>query len=310
MIKKILINLALVFVAVFLIDFTLGKVPRYYYFKETAGQHFCTTYSMEKTRADVLVFGSSRANHHYVPGVFEDSLKMSFYNTGRDGTGIFYHLAILKAILKRYTPKMIVLDYTGGFEKETASYDRLSVLLPYYKTHPEIRSIIRLKGPFERFKLLSEIYPFNSQILTIAKGNSNSGRNHDFDLKGYIPLFNEWTGKIEKDKIQPDLPLDSNKVNALHEFIRMAKKAGINIFVVSSPVFMICNGRQEFDVCKKICSIEGVPYWNYYKDTLFLKNGRLFQDVGHLNQKGAVIFSKLIVQKIGEELKKENNSKK
>ena len=47
---------------------------------------------MELTKADLLVFGSSRANHHYVPEVFEDSLKLTFYNTGKDGSGIFITL--------------------------------------------------------------------------------------------------------------------------------------------------------------------------------------------------------------------------
>ena len=111
MIKKVILNIALVLSVVFILDFTIGKTLRYYYFKESSGTHFRTTYAIEKTNADILIFGSSRANHHYVPAIFEDSLKMKFYNTGRDGNGIFFQLAVLKSILKRYTPKIIIFDY-------------------------------------------------------------------------------------------------------------------------------------------------------------------------------------------------------
>ena len=37
---------------------------------------------------DVLIMGSSRAHHHYVPEIISDSLGLSCYNTGKDGNGI------------------------------------------------------------------------------------------------------------------------------------------------------------------------------------------------------------------------------
>ena len=188
-VKKIILNIVIVGVLVFVIDFSIGRTLRYFYFKETSGLHFRTTYAMEKTEADILVFGASRANHHYIPEVFKDSLEMSFYNTGRDGNGIFFQTALLKSVLKRYSPKVIILDYAGGFEKGGEDYDRMSPLLPYYRTHEEIRSIVELKSPFERIKLLSEIYPFNSQILTIAIGNLEINKKRKPDNEGYVPLY-------------------------------------------------------------------------------------------------------------------------
>jgi hypothetical protein len=143
------VNLVLLFLIVFLFDWAGGAILRYFYFSQTSGLGYRTTYSIDSTRANILVFGSSRANHHYVPEVFEDSLKMSFYNTGRDGNFLFYNYAIFKAILKRYTPKILIMDINPDeLYYNPDSYDRLSSLLPYYKDHPEIRDIIELRGPY------------------------------------------------------------------------------------------------------------------------------------------------------------------
>ena len=31
---------------------------------------------------DVVIFGTSRANHHYIPSILSDTLQMSVYNAG------------------------------------------------------------------------------------------------------------------------------------------------------------------------------------------------------------------------------------
>ena len=308
--KKIIFNIAIVIAVVFVFDFGIGKALRYFYFKETAGLHFRTTYSMETTDADILVFGSSRANHHYVPEVFENSLKMSFYNTGRDANGIFFQTAVLISVLKRYTPKVIILDYAGGFKKGDDAYDKLSSLLPYYRTHKEIRNIIELKSKFERIKLISEIYPFNSQILTIAIGNLEINKKRRPDDKGYVPLYKEWNTKIDSIETfkgysrDSDNLIDSNKLIAFRTFVNIAKKSGANVFVVYSPVFRKFNKSEEIDICNDVCFYENVTFLDFSKDTLFLNNNHLFQDVGHLNHNGALIFSKLIVDKIKQSINK------
>jgi hypothetical protein len=302
-IKKIIFNIAIVTVVVFILDFAIGKTLRFFYFKETSGLHFRTTYSMEATKADMLVFGSSRANHHYVPEIFEDSLKISFYNTGGDGNGIFFQTALLKSVLKRYAPKVIIFDYFGGFEKEENDYYRLSFLLPYFRTHKEIRSIVEIKSPYERIKLISEIYPFNSQIFTILIGNLKINTQRKSDNKGYVALYKEWQAKIVSVETSTTFTVDSNKLSAFREFLSLAKRSGAKVIVIYSPIFLRSNKIQEIDICQDVCSDENIPFWDYSKDTLFLNNNHLFQDILHLNNNGAIIFSKLIV----DEIKRDTN---
>lgn len=302
-IKKIVLNIVIVVVVVSVIDFTAGRILRHYFFKEMSGLHFRTTYSMDSTRANILVFGSSRANHHYVPEIFEDSLKMSFYNTGRDGNGVFFQTALLKSVLKRYSPKIIVFDYAGGFEKGGVAYDRMSSLLPYYRSHKEIRNIVELKSPYERIKLISEIYPFNSQILTIAIGNMEINKERRHDDKGYVALYKKWQYKIESMDTFSTYEVDSNKLFVFREFLHLAKKSGAKVYVICSPIFLKFSKSQEIDICNDVCSHENVTFWNYSKDSLFQNHNNLFKDVQHLNHDGAVKFSKLVCDKIKQDIK-------
>ncbi|HEY1870110.1 MAG TPA: hypothetical protein VGG71_03575, partial [Chitinophagaceae bacterium] len=98
-------------VTVFLLDLIIGSVLKKFYFQQESGLDYRSTYSIEKTTADVLIFGSSTANHDYIPEIFGKVLGIPSYNVGRDGTSVFYDYSILKMILKRYSPKIIILDF-------------------------------------------------------------------------------------------------------------------------------------------------------------------------------------------------------
>lgn len=262
---------------------------------------------MEKTNADLLIFGASRACHGYITSIFEDSLKMTSYNVGRDGLNIFYQLAMLKSILKRHTPKIIILDNIGNFEKYQLSYDRLSALLPYYRTHEEIRDIVRLKSRFERIKLLSEIYPFNSLLGKIILGNTVVSKKNDVDNKGYVPYYSKWTGRLESlDKFHFGA-LDSAKINAFHEFLNLSKSAGAEVFVFYSPIHIKIKNDKDDEICKVLCDDNHVPYFNYSNDTAFLNYSYLFKDNSHLNHDGAVVFSQLVARKVKNVLKSRNH---
>ena len=298
MIKKLIFNTVLVALVVFILDFVIGRTLRHFYFKEIAGIHYRSTYSMEQAEADILIFGASRANRHYATKVFEDSLKMTYYNTGRDANGIFYQTAVLKSVLKRYSPKIIILDYSGDFTTKRREYDNLSSLLPYYRTHKELRPEIELRSPYERIKLLSESYPFNSQILTIVMGNLEADKKRNPDDKGYMPLQTTFPPQMMVFTSEKSYAIDSNKVKSFREFIVKAKESGAGVYVIYSPLFWKVARNQDAEICEKICADEKVPFWDFSRDTFFLSRQDLFYDNTHLNEGGAKLFSGLIANKI------------
>lgn len=297
MVKKVILNIAIVVLVVFILDFAIGKTMRYFYFKESSGLNYRTTFSMDSTKAQILIFGSSRANHSYVPDIFEDSLKKTFYNTGRDGNGIFYQQALVKTILKRYTPEIIIFEFAGTFAEGRNEYDQMSSLLPYYCNHPEIRKIIELRSPFEKIKMLSQIYPFNSQALTITIGNLEINKKRASDSKGYIALYNVWPYNLDSIPDKCVQEIDTNKVIAFTETITTPKNAGAEVYVVYSPVFQKYNRNYDLEICKKICAEQHIPFFDLSKEIAFY-NKMWFQDILHLNNTGATEFSKVVVSKI------------
>ena len=296
---KFIVKLLLIVLIILVLDFTIGKTLRYFYYKEQFGRQYRATFAIDKCKANVLIFGSSRAYHHYVPSIIEDSLKETCYNTGSPGQFLFYNYATLKAVLKRYTPKLIILDVSAsclGIEK--SSYERLSFLLPYYKDHPEMRSIIELKSPYEKYKLISSIYPFNSNLLMIAGGNTKYFKAKSVDFNGYKPLSRVMNKSIETIEEKP-YALDSTKVKILNLFIKDCQDLKVKLYLAYSPAY-INYTKIDFSIitAKQIALKSNVHFFDFSNDTTFTKHPELFDDFDHLNEKGSQLFTKIIISKI------------
>lgn len=274
-------------------DFITGGILKYLYNRQTSGWDHGTRYSAEETNADVLIFGASRAQQQYIPTYIEDSLKLSCYNVGRDGTPFFYHYAILQSVLKRYTPKMIILDCEYAALKKTAtSYERLSSLLPLYNDHPEIRPILQLRGPFEKYKFISHIYPYNSMIFKIAVGNLESNKIKNADIKGYVAMKGSLHEPLKTIDHTEKYELDSIKVNMLRSFIEVCEQRKIALYFVCPPYYLNTIGTDySFALTKEIAAEKNISFIDYSKDTFFLKRPELFDDTVHVNFNGAKIFS-------------------
>ena len=298
------IKLILFLFIVFILDFTIGGVLRHYYFTQVSGRQYRATYAIDKTTDEVVVFGSSRAYHHYVPSIIEDSLHKTCYNTGSPGQFLLYNYATLLAILKRYSPKLIILDVSANdFSMNQESYDRLSFLLPYYKDHAEIRPIVDLKSSLEKYKLLSSIYAFNSSFLMIAGGNSSYFKKKSVDLKGYKPLDNIWTQSLETRDFGP-YQLDSVKVATFKSFIKDCQHAGTQLFVVCSPSYIKYLQRDNsISLIEQIAKEYNTPFMDFTNDSTFINHKYLFDDPGHLNAKGAQLFTSILMNKFNDSMK-------
>lgn len=310
-IRKFVLKFLLLLCMVIIADQLTGRILNKFYFSQVAGANYRTTYAMDSTNAEVLIFGSSRANHHYVPEIFEKGLNMSCYNTGMDGNFFLYNYAVFKAILSRYVPKILILDINPGeFYYDPNSYERLSSLLPYYSKHPEIRRIVNLRSPYEKIKLLSAVYPFNSLLTTIGVGNLEANRTRKNDQKGYIPL----SGQISKADVQsfkemknemigsknPNLfpSVDSNKVKALDSISQLCLTNGINFFICISPIFTNTNGDKINASISDLFSKKSFRYFDFSNASDFILHPELFRDIDHLNNDGAIKYSAQVLDSI------------
>jgi len=292
---RFILNFFILVLILVFIDRVAGRITKHYYYKQVAGANYRTTYAMDSTTADILVFGSSRANHHYVPEVFEDSLKMSFYNTGRDGNFLLFNYAVFQSVLKRYNPKIIILDINPEnlyYNKD--DYDRLSSLLPYYNDHPEIQSIVKMRGPYEKYKLLSAIYPFNSSLLTIVIGNLEYNKIRKGDNKGYVPSYNQMKDTIVTTVPKPNSILDTTALAALASIANTCKANHIRLLLIHSPWYVHADKIESSKILNQLASKYGAEFLDFSNDSLFMKNPSWFKDKNHLNNTGATKFSAIL----------------
>ena len=307
--QKILLKLFFFLTTLVLLDFIIGSLLNYFYFKQKSGFLYRTTYAIEKTTEDVIIFGSSTATHDYYPDIFKERLRLSYYNVGRDGNTILYDYAVLKCMLKRYTPKIVILDFDiNEFKKTQEAYDRMTPLLPYYKTHPEIRPIVDLKSPYEKYKLLSKIYPYNSLIVSIFGGNveyfnieyfNKRQRKRDMNSDGYFPLTSIWRQPKRNDSAFINYQLDGNKIKLYTHFLEDCVSSKTELYVVCSPVFINQNYvSPSITLGKEIAKRYAVNFLDYSKDSTILNAPKLFADMVHLNNEGAKLFSNKLIDKI------------
>lgn len=304
--KKLIINkLLILVVAMFVLDRAAGAVLKHFFFIKKNGFDARANYVMNRSTSDVLIFGSSRASQHYNSNLLADSLQLSVFNAGRDLSYIYYHHALLEGVLQRYRPKLIVLD-TRPNEFKTMpggeNLDRLNVLLPYYDSHPEIRETCLLRSKFERYKLLSKMYPYNSLILSeVVELLPIERFKKDDSQNGYIAKSGEWKGA--KENYTVDDAVDPVAAAYFKKFVDACKKRDIKIVIAYSPLYQTIDSKKNRNIAfvTKVARENNIPLINYLEDPEF-NNPKYFVDGLHLNRAGSNLYSNKIVSKVREVL--------
>lgn len=258
-----------------------------------------TEYAMDKVNSEVLIIGASTANHHYVTFMLRDSLGMDVHNCGKDGSGFLYQCCVIDGILRRTAPKMIIWDMEPDdlSDPSTKQLDRLSAFNPYYDTNDYCRELIDSKGKWEKYKMLSGVYRYNSRLLAYMY---KSIMPYAYPEDGYLPLPSE--GYVYPSLIDEKIEkqFDTGQEEYLRDIIQKCKKKEIRLVVSLSPRLRRSNYR-ETEVFNRLCELldkEHVVCLDYYNDKFFLDNSTLFKDNAHLNDRGARLFTALFSEKI------------
>lgn len=294
--KSFAFKLLIFVITVIVADNVLGRLLKHSYFRQKQGYDYLTTLSIKKTTDPVLIFGSSRAVNIINPLVLEEKLKLPGFNAGRVGQSIFYHYGVLKSVLRRYKPELVILSFdAGNFEKDQEDYDRIASLLPYYEFEPQIEPIIELKGPFEKLKTVSKIYPYNSMVLPILSSNLKANNSKYDNIKGYIPLKRNAKGPLHTMDFTRTAGIDQNKVKIYKLFIKECIDAGIKLHIVCPPYLINAIGTDaSIETAKNIAKEFGINFLDHSRDIFYSQQPDLFADFRHLNEKGSKKFTEQI----------------
>ena len=297
--KKYLIKIVAFFAIVAVVDFAFGKVCDYLRDHTKGGFSGNVHYICEECNEDIIMMGSSRMKHHYVPQVFEDSLGLTCYNAGIDGNGIIMSYGFLEMILQRYTPKMIIYDVSrfDMYKDDNTKY--LGNLRAYYDKQgiPEIFNNVNAS---ERWKMLSGLYRYNSDLLGLLSDNLRPMQSFE---KGYWPIDKKMNyDPINKQKGKT-MEVDDLKVLYLRKFISLACEYDIPVAFVASPTYFGNELQHTYDPIIKICKEENVVFIDVNYDDAICSSKEYWADATHLNDEGAHLFSKKIQSKLSTILK-------
>lgn len=295
-IKVFLFRLFVLTLVLVILDQALGRLIGHYYFKVRSGSDYKTVYAVEQSRDSLLVMGSSRAYHHYVTSALEKGLGMEGYNLGRDGAGILYDYAVYQTICERSAPQMLLLDVNPDeLDTREVTYQLLFQLLPHYDKNRYIKEIVRLRSPYERLKLCSRLYRFNSQLFYVAVNTIFSPAGADTG-KGYLPLYGSLNKKPEVwDGKQP--PVSKVLLQYFEALLDAAGKHNTEVVVCFSPIYRRYDSlTASQQTMLRICREKGVRVLNFSQEQLFLGHPEYFRDVLHLNNEGAQIYTRMLLQ--------------
>lgn len=298
--KTFIFKILLLLIVIAVVDLLFGVVFKKIYETAPSGISYQENFIMRKTNQDLLIFGSSRAAYHYIPEILTDSLNISVYNCGREGSGIYYHYGVLLATLERYKPKVILLDLDYRDIYKFGGIFGLDILKEQYPFYSEVAkefdSLLVLKGFEEKIKLQSNLYKYNSKAFTAISSHFATGRGNE---SGFRKAEGIWNEKILP--LEANLTVDRNKIVTIQKFIAKAQEHDIKVFIIASPYFMI-TPTSLYKPVELLASKNDVKFINHVQDTAFINNADLFKDVLHLNFSGAKIFTKKIAGEIKEDL--------
>jgi hypothetical protein len=253
------------------------------------------TILLGKMNQDILIFGSSRAQHNLYSDLIQDSLKQKTYNLGYRGCSIEFQLYLLKKVLKHNSkPKTILLtidDYREFLPEKTLQfrYDKLYPLVKYQ----EITNDLILK---------KDISPFAYGFFSARIGWEQFGK------KKARTIYDNWTpnGTVLLDFQTSDFKKEykkaipynkskeiSERLQAFSEFQEICIQNKIKLFVLIPPNF----GEQNADFVNRIQHlILDKSIRLIWQNSDEFKNSNLFSDSSHLNKKGAILYTNQIIE--------------
>ena len=295
--KKFIINIFVFFAIVAIADFAVGKVFHFIQANISGGRTGAEYYACRESNEDIIVMGSSRASHHYVPQVFSDSLHMSCFNAGQDGNGIILQYGRWKMISERYTPKLIIYDIAADFDLYESDNARYVDRLKPYSNDDIVRDYISSIFPIEKLKLLSQMYCFNYKFLEVL---SDIRLGRSVRENGFIPM----SGTLRDEMVAKETDYlngrdDDVKQHYLRQLVREVRDNGGDVVFVISPYWKtVC---YDFSSLRTIAKELDVKVYDY-SDCQISDEQSLFKDSHHLNEEGAITFSGLLANRMKRDI--------
>lgn len=250
--------------------------------------------------SDVLFIGSSRAEMHFNPAVFDSVTGLNSYNFGIAGATPRISYALLKAYCEHHTlPKYLVFNVDYFYLDKTADtlndFPRYFAYLNNKTLRLELNKIDKRFNSFYYNPLHSLPYTQFDFLSASLHGWLNiSGKYDSLMYKGYQ------TSELKKMDLS-DVPVAKTAIisqkskDDLDSIIAYSRQKNIHLILVTSPIYggtkqYANNYESLLKEFENFTQSHKITYWNY-SDSLVYNTQNLYTDYMHLNRYGAHKFS-------------------
>lgn len=255
-----------------------------------------TAQALFSRTADILILGSSRANHSFDCKVLKDSLGMSCYNAGRDGQNMAYDAMVFFSYLERHVPKIVILDIVDS-QLSNRWFDNLKEMNCYYGLSKPLDRIVDDNSNWiEKIKLKSNLYRYNNTwqwLLNAHIAESQAERD------GFRPMpVNARTNFKASFHNKENIKIDKRCFHYLEEIRKACDKNHIQLILTYTPSLVVVKNSGLEDWIDAYAKKNNLTYYDFGRDAEFYEHPELFYDMTHLNAIGAKLFTKKFVQNL------------
>lgn len=257
--------------------------------------------AFQESSCDIAIFGASRAIHHYNPLILSDSLRCSSNVFGTGGQNIYYHYAMLNALLdySKTKPKVVLLELSAIDVNNTPRWntEKLNLLYPYFYSDSIVRELFSEVLDKKELSIVvaSGLYRHNSKIISYLR---NAFVSKEESFIGFKPLKKEWKEPIKKSDKEHGSQIDYMKVKYIEKFIELCRKENLTLIFTVSPNYVLLSKEHWKEKVKEIANNNNIRLLDHEQDKYFLDHRELFNEPFHLNEKGANIYSRIIAKEI------------
>ncbi len=256
-------------------------------------------------RISLLAIGNSRCAHHIVP----NQISSSAYNLSHNGMSLIFHTGLIDQLVNNEDIKidtiLLHIETHEAYKASSASRKDIQHLKYYFDKNKWVKDEISKLSRFEAIKYWFSSYMWNGKLMSVINNRIKSELLVAPE-KGYVATL-----PTNRDSINVVWSLNKSKSiqgrevgavnNEFEKYINHVKKIcdvnNVTLMCFTSPIYnhSVSLNKDSFVELSNYFKDKDIPYFNYYNDNnLGLQSIWNWKDASHLNQKGAIIFTKKI----------------
>ena len=236
---------------------------------------------------DVIILGTSRANNHFVSELFKKQ-GMKTFNYGMSGAHLFETSLMLKLMIERgWKIKNVIVETDLNLSNEKRDDGTFGRFMPFMHSSKTITEHFKNESdftelyyvPFYRYIQFDAKVGFRAWYKTLVNEPTTILANDGYYPLGYNPKASM------KNNIESLVPLRNRY---FEEIKQLCKVNNINLIAVTTPM---CSNVKGMDYFKKVKTL--YPEIKEYEHVV--EGDEYFSSCGHLNDKGARLYTKKII---------------